>query len=68
MPPMKKTNSMFNVADVAAYLKVCEKTVRRKIKSGELVATKVGSRIRVHPDDLNAYIARNSNRLSIVVP
>lgn len=67
MPLKTKTNNMLDVADIAAYLKVCEKTVRRKIKSGELVASKVGSRIRVHPDDLNAYIARNSNRLSIAV-
>ena len=39
----------------AEYLGVEATTVRRRIKAGELVASPIGRRILVHPDDLAAY-------------
>ena len=46
------------VDQVAEGLGVSPKTVRRLIAKGELVACRLGRSIRVHPDDLAAYIGR----------
>ena len=43
---------------VAESLGVSAKTVRRLIAKGELVACRLGRLVRVHPDDLAAYIDR----------
>jgi excisionase family DNA binding protein len=43
---------------VAEGLGVSTRTVRRLIARRELVACRLGRSVRVHPDDLAAYIAR----------
>jgi len=49
---------LLTVQEVADTIKVSEKTVRRLIKSGELVAYKVGERgqLRVKEDELERYV------------
>lgn len=46
------------IDEVAAILGVSARTVRRMIARGELVACRLGRSVRVHPDDLAAYIDR----------
>jgi excisionase family DNA binding protein len=43
---------------VAEGLGVSAKTVRRLIARRELVACRLGRSVRVHPDDLSAYVNR----------
>lgn len=49
-------NNFLTVAEVAEYLKVNQKTIRTKIKSGEITAYKIGDGWRITQDDLNSYI------------
>lgn len=62
-----RRNKLLSMADVAAFLQVSQKTVRRKIASGELRACKVGAQWRIRPEDIESYLARNGNHLSIGV-
>ena len=52
---------ILTVAQVADYLKVCEKTVRRLISKQELVASKVGKSWRIQKIDIDSYLNKNSN-------
>jgi excisionase family DNA binding protein len=47
------------VAHMAEYLGVCPRTVRRRIKSGELVAHRFGRALRIAESDLKAFIAHH---------
>jgi excisionase family DNA binding protein len=47
-----------SVAEVAKRLDVAEKTVRRKIASGELPAHRVGKLLRIGERDLVAFVPR----------
>ena len=47
---------------VADGLGVSARTVRRLIARRELVACRLGRSVRVHPDDLAAYIDRRRGR------
>lgn len=47
---------LLSVADVAGIVGLSEYTVRDAVRAGELQATKLRGRIRVHPDDLAAWI------------
>ena len=51
------------VAEVAAYLHYSEPTVRRRIRSGELPAVRLGARagtaVRVRRDELDAWLYRD---------
>jgi excisionase family DNA binding protein len=49
----------FTIAEVAECLGVCPRTVRRRIKSGELVAHRFGRALRIAESDLKAFIARH---------
>ena len=49
-------NNFLTVAEVAEYLKVNQKTIRTKIKRGEITAYKIGDGWRITQDDLNSYI------------
>lgn len=51
-------------AEVAAELQVPERWVRRALEDGRLKRTKVGKYVRVHPDDLRAFLgnARGQGR------
>lgn len=46
---------LLEVPDVAARLKVSEKTVRRLVASGELLSVKIGARRLIAPEDVIAY-------------
>jgi excisionase family DNA binding protein len=48
----------FTVAAVAAFLGVSVRTVRRRIRRGDLVAHYFGSAVRIADNDLKAFIAR----------
>jgi excisionase family DNA binding protein len=55
-------DEIYTVAQVAQYLKVCEKTVRRLISSNKLVASRVGLRvIRIKKSDVDAYLKDHTN-------
>ena len=47
---------------VADGLGVSKRTVRRLIARRELVACRLGRLVRVHPDDLAAYVNRQRGR------
>jgi excisionase family DNA binding protein len=49
------------VAEVAQELRLSEKTVRRAIASGELVAHKLCAHWRIFRPDVEAWIAARSN-------
>ena len=52
----------------ALIIGMSEKTLDRRIRSGELPVIRDGRIIRVHPDDLERYIsARRSARLSLSI-
>jgi excisionase family DNA binding protein len=50
------------IDQVAMDLGVSKRTVRRLIARRELVACRLGRSVRVHPDDLAAYIDRRRGR------
>jgi excisionase family DNA binding protein len=49
---------LLTVAETAVYLRLCTKTVRRKIAQGELAAHRDGRVVRIAEPDLLAYTAR----------
>jgi excisionase family DNA binding protein len=51
-------SKLLRIHQVAEGLDVSTRTVRRLIARGELVACRLGRSLRVHPDDLAAYIDR----------
>lgn len=56
-------NEIFTIAQTAEYLQVSEKTVRRLIKYGDIVASKVGERNwRIRKKDILDYLSNNSNK------
>lgn len=67
---------LLTVAQAAAQLAVCAKTLRRAIDRGELPVVRLGETARadrIHPADLENYInklrrARPTCRSSVVVP
>lgn len=51
----------FTIAEVAEFTGVSVRTVRRWIKSGELVAHHFGTAVRIAESDLKAFIACHRN-------
>jgi len=49
-------SELLTVAEAASALRVHQMTVRRHIKQGDLRAVRVGGRIRIHQEDLDAYV------------
>lgn len=45
-----------NIDEVAAFLKVSERTVTREVKAGKLKAFKVGRALKFRRDDVEAYM------------
>jgi len=45
------------IADVAARLDVCERTVRRWIKAGALPVHRIGGLVRISETDFAAFLA-----------
>ena len=52
---------ILTVLQVAEYLQVSDKTVRRLIANGQLTASKVGGSWRVKETDIEKYLDINSN-------
>lgn len=59
---------MLSVKEVATFLGTCEKTIQRKILSGELRAYKIGLRWAIAPADLEAFLATRANWQRVYVP
>ena len=58
-------NEIYTVAQVAQYLQVCEKTVRRLINANKLVASRVGNgnrSLRIKKSDVDAYLVEHTNK------
>ncbi len=56
------SDELFTVAQAADYLQVCEKTVRRLIKSNKLTASKIGNRTwRIRKEDIDKYLRNTRN-------
>ena len=47
--------SLLTIAQIASRWQVSAETVERRIRSGELPATKLGRSVRVHPEVLSEY-------------
>lgn len=47
---------LFSMREAAEALAVCERTVGNLIARGELRAVRIGRAVRVHLDDLTAFI------------
>ncbi len=61
MPPKPHPSNIprfYSVQEIAEQLDVSERTVRRWIASGELVAHKLGRAVRVSDSDLRDFLAR----------
>lgn len=58
MTPGEDHRPWLTVADVARRSRVSERTVRSWISNGFLLASKHGTRVRIHPDDYEAFSRR----------
>ncbi len=54
-------SEILTVEQTAVYLKLSTKTIRRLIKSEEIVASKVGGCCRIKQVDIVEYLKRKSN-------
>lgn len=55
-------SELLTISQTADYLQVCEKTVRRLIKSHKLTASRIGDRMwRIRKIDIDAYLSLNAN-------
>jgi excisionase family DNA binding protein len=60
--PLPNSASPFRkVSEVAAFLRISQRQVRRLISYGEIVPTRFGRAVRIHERDLMAYIGRSGN-------
>jgi excisionase family DNA binding protein len=50
-------DDLWDVADVARYLKVSEATVRNLIRDGEMPFRRVGGLIRFVPDEVRRWVS-----------
>lgn len=50
-----KTKVYHTVKDIAARWETCERSVRREINTGNLVAHRFGRSVRISDDDLRIY-------------
>ncbi|MCF8471361.1 MAG: helix-turn-helix domain-containing protein [Sphingomonadaceae bacterium] len=50
--PLGTVDTLMTVEEVAAYLRVSTKTVRRQIAAGHIQAIRIGRSIRVSPEEL----------------
>ena len=57
---MSKTSRLLRVREVAELMRVSNMTVYRLIRSGDLLATRVGRSYRIWEDDVAAYLRRDS--------
>jgi excisionase family DNA binding protein len=55
---MTRPTPLATISEVAAYLRVSTKTVRRAIRDGKLPAYKAGDQYRIDWRDVGAYLRR----------
>lgn len=58
-------DELLDIASVAAYLGVTERTVYNKVRAGDLPAVKVGRLWRVRRADLEAWLTRRANTAAV---
>ena len=56
-PTSKRPARLLTVSEVADILNTSVKTVYRRIKSSTLPVIRDGRSVRIHPEDLDRYIA-----------
>ena len=56
-----KDGSSLTPEEVAAVLKIAKNTVYELIKRGELTAYRIGRKLRVDPQDVEAYKKKGKN-------
>ncbi|MFG6394664.1 MAG: helix-turn-helix domain-containing protein [Lachnospiraceae bacterium] len=54
-------SDVLTVSQTAEYLQICDKTVRRLISKGDLLASKVGNSWRIKKSDVDFYLKKNCN-------
>jgi excisionase family DNA binding protein len=52
-------SEFYTVSETAQYLRLCEKQVRRLIWRGELAAFRFGTALRIHKEDVAAFVTGN---------
>ena len=66
--PTDPLKTLLTKKQVAEMLGMSAKTIDRRIRNGELPVIRDGRIIRVHPDDMERYLAvRRSARLSLSI-
>jgi excisionase family DNA binding protein len=58
--------ALLDPEDVAAHLKVTSRAVRKLLERGALKGSKVGRLWRTRQEDVDAYLAANSNQQNVV--
>ena len=58
MPTSDARIGFLTVAEVAEQLRVSTMTVYRLIKSGDLVAARIGRSYRLRPEDVDGFLAQ----------
>jgi excisionase family DNA binding protein len=58
MPTSDARIGFLTVAEVAEQLRVSTMTVYRLIKSGELVAARIGRSYRLRPEDVDGFLSQ----------
>jgi len=57
------TDELLAISQAAGYLQLSDKTVRRLVNSGKLLAAKVGGRFwRIKASDIEQYLKNHANR------
>ncbi len=54
----QRPEKLLSLSDTADVLGCSLKTIRRRVKAGELATIRDGGLVRVHPEDLQRYIQR----------
>lgn len=55
-------DAFYSIEDIAAHLAVSDKTVRRWIKSGDLIAHRIGRQWRISRTDLETFLKLRRGR------
>lgn len=50
---------LLTISEVAVRLRICTKTVRRRIQRGELHVHRIGRQLRISEEELGAFLALN---------
>jgi excisionase family DNA binding protein len=58
---MSHAESLLTVAGAAALLNVSIKTIRRRIAGHDIATVRIGRAVRIHPKELQRYMALNWN-------